>query len=125
MSKVVELPGEESTPEGNTQENTEATTDDVSLMIMKALVTSLQQQKGTPDLAAEKRKKAKCYKYSGVSHYTAECLSEEGALNGKPGSLSSGACLDKPFWQKQQKSTPPSAEKQKPVVTQQGEQESK
>ncbi len=125
VPKEVELPEEESAPEGDTQENTEAMADNISLMIAKALVTSLQQQKGTPDLAAEKRKKAKCYKCSGISHYAVECPSKEGALNGKPGSPSCGAHLDKPFWQKQQKSTPQLAEKQKPAVTQQGEQESK
>ena len=88
MPKVGELPEEESTPEGDAQENMEAAADDVSLMIAKALVTSLQQQKGAPDLAAEKRKKAKCYKCGGVSHYTAECPSEEGVLSGKLGSPS-------------------------------------
>ena len=110
-SKVGELPKEENTPKGDAQENAEATADDISLMIMKALVTSLQQQKGTPDSAAEKRKKAKCYKCSSISHYAVECPSEEGALNRKLGGLSSGVCPDKPFWQKQQKPTPLSAEK--------------
>ena len=87
-SEMGELPKEENTPEGDAQENAEATADDVSLMIAKALVTSLQQQKGIPDSAAEKREKAKCYKCSGVSHYAVECPSKEGVLNRKPGGLS-------------------------------------
>ncbi len=123
-SEVGEPPKEENAPEGDAQENAEATAD-VSLTIAKALVTSLQQQKEIPNLAAEKRKKAKCYKCSGVGHYAAECPSEEGVLNGKPGGPSCRVHPDKPFWQKQQKMMPPSVEKQKPVVTQQGEQEAK
>ncbi len=122
--KVGEPAEEENAPKGDAQENVEATADDISLTISKALVTSLQQQKGIPNLAAEKRKKAKCYRCRSIGYY-AECPSEEGALNGKLGSLTCGVCPDKPFWQKQQKLTPPSAEKQKPVVTQQGEQEAK
>ncbi len=98
MSKVGEPPEEENAPEGDAQENVEATADDISLMIAKALVTSLQQQKGTPNSAAEKKKKAKCYKCGGIGHYAVECPSEEGALNGKLGSLSHEVCLDKPFW---------------------------
>ena len=121
MSEAGELPEEENPPKGDTQENVEAMADDVSLTIVKALVTSLQQQKGTPNSAAKKRKQAKCYKCSGVGHYAVECPSEEGALNRKPGGLSCRVCPDKSFWQKQQKPTPPSVERQKPAVTQQGE----
>ena len=109
---------EENAPEGGTQENAEATADNISLTIAKALVTSLQQQKGIPDLAAEKRKKAKCYKCGGVSHYAVECPSEEGVLNGKPGSPTHRVHPDKPFWQKQRKLMPTSAEKPKAVVAQ-------
>ncbi len=87
-------------PPKGTLRKTEATADDTSLMISKALATSLQQQKGTPNSAAEKRKKAKCYKCGGISHYAVECPSEEGALNGKPGGPSHRAHPDKPFWQK-------------------------
>ncbi len=120
--EVGELAEEENAPKGDVQENVEATADDVSLTIAKALVTSLQQQKGIPDSAAEKRKKAKCYKCGGIGHYAAECPSEEGVLNRKPGGLTHGVHSNKPFWQKPM---PPSAEKQKAAVTQQGEQEAK
>ena len=125
VPKVGELAKEENAPKGDAQENAEATADDVSLTIARALVTSLQQQKGIPNLAAEKRKKAECYKCSSISHYAVECPNEEGALNGKLGGPTHGVCPDKPFWQKQQKLMPPSAEKQKAAVTQQGEQEAK
>ncbi len=118
--EVGEPAEEENAPKGDAQENAESTADDISLTITKALVTSLQQQKGVPDLAAEKRKKAKCYKCGG--HYAVECPSEKGALNGKPGSPTCRVHPDKPFWQKPM---PPTMEKQKPVVTQQGEQEAK
>ncbi len=77
--EVGEQPEEENAPEGGALENMESTTDDISLMIAKALVTSLQQQKGIPDSAADKRKQAKCYKCGGIGHYAVECPSEEGA----------------------------------------------
>ncbi len=127
VAKVTKVPevgelAKEDTPEGDAQENTGATADNVSLTIVKALVTSLQQQKGVPNLAAEKRKKAKCYKCSGIGHYEVECPSKEGVLNRKLGSLTHRVCPNKPFWQKLM---PPTMEKQKPAVTQQGEQEAK
>ncbi len=112
VPKVGELPEEENAPKGDTQENMEATADDISLTITKALVTSLQQQKGIPNSAAEKRKKAKCYRCSGIGHYAVECPSKEGALNGKLGSPNCRVCPDKPFWQKLMLL---SAEKQKPA----------
>ncbi len=118
VPKVGEPAIEENAPEGDAQENMEATADDISLTIAKALVTSLQQQKGIPNSAAEKRKKAKCYKCGSIGHYAAECPSKEGALNRRLGSLTCGVCLDKPFWQKQQKPMPPSTEKLKAAVTQ-------
>ncbi len=121
VAEATKVPKVGEQPEEENAENMEATADDVSLMIAKALVTSLQQQKGIPDLAAEKRKKAKCYKCSGISHYAAECPSKEGVLNGKLGGPNCRVYPDKPFWQKQQKLMPPSAKKQKPA----GEQEAK
>ncbi len=110
-SEVVEPTEVESAPKGDTQENTKTMMDEVSLTIAKVLVTSLQQQKGAPETAAKKRKKAKCYKYGGIGHYAAECPSDEGVLNGKPGGPSCGNYPDKPFWQKQQKLAPQSVEK--------------
>ncbi len=47
-----------STPEVDAQENAEMMTNKVSLTIAKALVTSLQQQKGAPETVAEKRRQS-------------------------------------------------------------------
>ena len=118
MSEAVKPTEVESAPKGDAQENMETTMDEVSITIAKALVTSLQQQKGALETAAEKRKKAKCYKCRGIGHYAAESPSEEGALNGKLGSLSHRSHPDKPSWQKQQRSAPLTVEKPKPAAAQ-------